>query len=344
MKEELLKFLNEEELTSEELSVVQGMSESEEGKELLAQQFSDVIKNSQVDKFQKLLELASASEDLKDDALVIAVMQKNIDFVKMAIEAGCSEKCKGFVLQNFCAQDSNPEIKELLLEGGRSTEMIDVALSTAAMNQDIHSVAELLQAGGYSELDSNLLIKVVLTKNLQLIKTFLEFGKDDLGDALGGALMAASLNGNTECVSTLLEFGCRDELEASLVAASNQGHTECVRTLLEFGGELLASQKGQAIQAASSKGHAECLKLLIRGEVSSISLNWGVTAANANGHQDCVAILQSKQGTPQHSDAQIVEEIIGGAPDELSSVVELSGAEVNDGQNEGGHTDFHFGS
>jgi ankyrin repeat protein len=125
------------------------------------------------------------------------------------------------------------------------------------------------------------------------------------GDGDGGtALMAASLNGQTDVVRALLRKGAnvnaKDNSGQTALLSASFGHLDIVRALLEKGADVNAKgNSGQTALLSASFGHLDIVRALLEkgadvNAKSDDTIGTALAGASFGGHLDIVRALLDK--------------------------------------------------
>jgi len=114
-------------------------------------------------------------------------------------------------------------------------------------------------------------------------------------DALGEALINASINNDLEFLKLLLEHHCDINStygEEAFSEAIEQGDLKIVSTLLQQGIDVLGKYGGEELKAASEEGHHEIVQILVDYGVDVSKYgSAALTAAILGNHRKVVTLL-----------------------------------------------------
>jgi len=162
------------------------------------------------------------------------------------------------------------------------------------------------------------------------------------------ALIAATLNGNKEIVSILLDNKADVNLKGiegatALMVAASEGNIDIANLLIKKGANINEINGQSALMNASNEGHFDMVKLLLENgaEIDAIGKENGRTAlmfAAMSGHLEITKLLLENKANPNIGNKDGITALMAAAMDGHKNIVEVlisSGSNVNASTNQG---------
>ena len=266
-------------------------------------------------------EIREAGYEMTAEGWFGAIRANDVSVLKKMVDGGFNEKTKDADGNNglhIAAAEGNREVAEFLLNRGFSIDEPGAMGRTALMSA------------------------VVIDKPM-MVKWLLRQGADpNLKDSAGFmSLMLAVTEGRKSAVEELAPYH-REELDSALLLASLQGKTEVIDALTNYGASVYARMEDgrTALMLAAENGHTEAAALLVEIGASRFAKTEGGDTAQsfavAAGHVELAEMIESGF-TGDELALESEAEVADAMEDYLEAAGEASGdglIAVTDGENE----------
>ena len=232
--------------------------------------------------------------EYSNNIFIRAAASGNVRVLKQMLKKGANvNRCdlNGKTPLIVAAENGHSEAMCVLIEAGADVNRRTNGRTPlmVALNNGHDNAARLLIDGGADVHDS--LEHAAWEGNTKCVSLLIET-RSDLN--LFYPLRCAVENNHVECARLLIKAGADKNINDLLCLASREGHHQCVNLLLEAGADVT---KGYPLHQAVKRGHVKCVTLLINGgaDINRIDdcfyKRTPLICAVENDHVECASAL-----------------------------------------------------
>ena len=215
-------------------------------------------------------------------AIMRASGRGHADIVKLLLEKGANVNAKsihGYTALTAASRNGHADIVKLLIDSGADVNAKEIEGATALMAASWAGHADVVRLLLDNGADVNaedtqgrtvlMYASVGNDDNTDVVQLLLDNGADINAKDIKystTAIMAASLDGNTNIVKTLVKAGAKEDNNSRLILATRKGDFAGVRKSLSDGANINTKYTDgiTALMVASEMGHEDVVKLLLR--------------------------------------------------------------------------------
>lgn len=240
------------------------------------------VRKGRVTLVKFMLDGGSATQALRDDALLSAVRWDRVKVVKVLLELGADRHASRALV--YAVDIGQSAIVKLFVEKGIATQpSLGDSLLFATCRNHV-DVAEVLLEGG-ADFNDTVVLLATLKGCTTVLNLMLE--REAVQELRDRALLSASLKGDLAVVKVLLDLGANVHAtdNAALIAAADEGHVDVVRALLDSGADIHANHDSALVAAVVRTQIGVICLLLDRGARLEVAEDFEAFSRAARGHR-----------------------------------------------------------